>query len=388
MSQNDFTIANQGFPAFRADLNSALQALATNNSGSSEPTTFPNMWWYNSGTNIMYIRNEDNDAWIKFAELQQATNKFVLSGALQLDDGSASTPAISFDADTNVGIYRGGTDILTFVTAGTDALTIDANQNLLVGKTTADVGATAGIELYAQADKLAVTRASGVTASFNLLTDDGTIVDFKKDGSPVGSINTEGSRLAIGTGDVGLKFDSGLNQLIPFDISSNAVNDDVITLGRSTSRFKNLYLSGGVYLGGTGSANLLSDYESGTFTPAFNSDSSPYPTVNYSVRTGTYTKIGNVVYYSIAIITSSVSGGSGNLTVSGLPFTTSGEHGLTVAFNFGWTANATTGVLALNNQTYLRLFRDASANSLNQVSDIHHTTGNVYLTVNGVAKVN
>ena len=91
MSQNDFTIANQGFPAFRADLNTALQALATNNSGATAPsTTFANMWWYETDTNILYIRNEDNDAWIKFAELDQTNDKFVLSGTLQLDDGSLS----------------------------------------------------------------------------------------------------------------------------------------------------------------------------------------------------------------------------------------------------------------------------------------------------------
>ena len=47
MSQNDFTIANQGFPAFRADLNSALQALASNSSGTSAPsTTFANSFFY------------------------------------------------------------------------------------------------------------------------------------------------------------------------------------------------------------------------------------------------------------------------------------------------------------------------------------------------------
>ena len=113
MSQNDFTIANQGFPAFRADLNSALQALASNNSGATEPSTmFSNMWWYDSANNIMYIRNEDNDAWIKFAELDQTNDKFVLSGTLQLDDGTVSAPALTFNSDTNMGIYRGGTDIL------------------------------------------------------------------------------------------------------------------------------------------------------------------------------------------------------------------------------------------------------------------------------------
>ena len=35
----------------------------------------------------------------------------------------------------------------------------------------------------------------------------------------------------------------------------------------TTFRFKDLYLSGGVYLGGTGSANQLDDYEEGTWTP-------------------------------------------------------------------------------------------------------------------------
>ena len=130
MSQNDYTIANQGFPAFRADLNSALQAIATNNSGDTEPSTmFANMWWYDSANNILYIRNEDNDAWIKFAELDQTNDKFVLSGTLQLDDGTVSAPALTFNSDTNMGLYRGGTDILKFVTAGTDAITIDASQN-------------------------------------------------------------------------------------------------------------------------------------------------------------------------------------------------------------------------------------------------------------------
>ena len=134
MSQNDFTIANQGFPAFRADLNSALQALASNSSGTSAPsTTFANMWWYDSANNIMYIRNEDNDAWIKFAELDQTNDKFVLSGTLQLDDGTVSAPALTFNSDTNMGIYRGGTDILKFVTAGTDRLTILADGKVGIG---------------------------------------------------------------------------------------------------------------------------------------------------------------------------------------------------------------------------------------------------------------
>ena len=55
------------------------------------------------------------------------------------------------------------------------------------------------------------------------------------------------------------------------EFSNNAVRpwkdgarvDATVDLGVSAHRFKDLYLSGGVYLGGTGSANYLDDYEEG-----------------------------------------------------------------------------------------------------------------------------
>ena len=39
MAQHDYIIANQGFPSFRSDLNNGLNAVVTNNSGNSEPST-------------------------------------------------------------------------------------------------------------------------------------------------------------------------------------------------------------------------------------------------------------------------------------------------------------------------------------------------------------
>jgi len=190
MSQNDFTLANQSFPAFRADLNSALQALASNNSGGSAPsTTFANMWWYDSSNNIMYIRNEDNDAWIKFAELDQANDKFVLSGTLQLDDGTVSAPALTFNSDTNMGIYRGGTDILKFVTAGTDAITINASQQTtfagnidVTGTVTADGLTTIGATVEASP-----LRLQSNDTSVNLGESIGDIEFYSNDSSGGGS---------------------------------------------------------------------------------------------------------------------------------------------------------------------------------------------------------
>ena len=77
MSQHDMNIANQGFPATRADINNALQAIATNNSGTSAPsTTFANQWFYNESTNKLFIRNEANSAFIEVATLDQTNNEW------------------------------------------------------------------------------------------------------------------------------------------------------------------------------------------------------------------------------------------------------------------------------------------------------------------------
>ncbi len=64
-SQHDYVLADNPGAAFRADLNSALQAIVTNNSAATEPaTTFSNMWWYDTSTGLLKRRNNANDAWI------------------------------------------------------------------------------------------------------------------------------------------------------------------------------------------------------------------------------------------------------------------------------------------------------------------------------------
>jgi hypothetical protein len=79
MAQNDMNIANQGFPAFRADLNDQLEALVTNSSGATAPaTTFPHQWWLDTSTtpSTLRQRNAANDAWIVVGLLNQSTNTF------------------------------------------------------------------------------------------------------------------------------------------------------------------------------------------------------------------------------------------------------------------------------------------------------------------------
>ena len=64
----------------------------------------------------------------------------------------------------------------------------------------------------------------------------------------------------------------------------------------------------------------MNDYEEGTFTPSLGA-SSANPSVGYSTRSGYYIKVGGLVTVWIAITLSSISGGSGNVLINGMPFT-------------------------------------------------------------------
>ena len=75
---------------------------------------------------------------------------------------------------------------------------------------------------------------------------------------------------------------------------------------------------GGICFGtDTAAANALDDYEEGTFTPAVSQGIS---SVAYTTQTGSYTKIGNLCHVVIHIHTSSGTGNSARVEISGLPF--------------------------------------------------------------------
>ena len=64
---------------------------------------------------------------------------------------------------------------------------------------------------------------------------------------------------------------------------------------------------------------VLNDYEEGTWTPTWGSLGTA-PTCTYVAQHGAYTKIGRVVHITCYVETTAASGGSGILTIAGLPF--------------------------------------------------------------------
>ena len=97
MAQHDYVIANQGFPAFRSDLNDALSAVVSNNSGASAPsTTYAYQLWYDTGNNQWKMRNADNDAFITLATFNQSND------TVNFIDSAVSVAGISTSASGTV----------------------------------------------------------------------------------------------------------------------------------------------------------------------------------------------------------------------------------------------------------------------------------------------
>jgi len=146
MTQADFTIANQTFPNTRTELNTSLQALATNSAGNSAPsTTFPNQWWFDSDGNILYMRNKDNDAWVSIltigatSDLQTITTDLISEvtsaagvtiDSLLIKDGKIANlmNATLSAADMGVGVHIKSADSgMGSVNANADELIIEGS---------------------------------------------------------------------------------------------------------------------------------------------------------------------------------------------------------------------------------------------------------------------
>ena len=102
--------------------------------------------------------------------------------------------------------------------------------------------------------------------------------------------------------------------------------------------------SKGVYLGVTSAtaANLLDDYEEGTFTPTLVA-ASVSGSISYSAQLGRYIKTGDNVYISIRLITTGIASNSGNIHIAGLPFTAHASNSAEAYAGYAAGLNITAG---------------------------------------------
>ena len=198
-----------------------------------------------------------------------------------------------------------------------ESMRINASQHLLIGKT-ADDNTTTGTVIHDNGF-MSISRSANIAMILDRSSNEGEILRLTEAGTERGSLHINGDRMLIDSaGDAsGLRFDAG--SYTPFKNGSAA--NGTVDLGFSAGRFKDLFLSGGVYLGGTGAANKLSDVEGGAWVPVL-SKTGTAPTYS-AIGSGigaTYIKIGSSVTVWFDINYDMSNAGSGDAFISGLPF--------------------------------------------------------------------
>ncbi len=173
----------------------------------------------------LYYSNSD-------AATQSNTNRS--SGEIKFENTttSSATSTIKFG-----GYVKGST---TF----TERMRIDSSGNVLVGKTSADDFSSAGVQIV-PAGQITTSIGGDAALKLNRGTNDGNIIELNKAGLLVGSIGTRATYLTVGSGDIGLLFNSGSNRIQPENVDTGALTDNLVDLGYSGARFKDIYATNG-----------------------------------------------------------------------------------------------------------------------------------------------
>jgi hypothetical protein len=134
--------------------------------------------------------------------------------------------------------------------------------------------------------------------------------------------------------------------------------------------------SKGIYLGVTSAtaANLLDDYEEGTWTPTYVSGLGSFGSITYLGQSGYYTKIGRIVQITFNISTNAITVGtaSADVRISGLPFSisSSGATGGAAVFGTAWGGDNPSFVALESGNSYLNLNYRTTSNGNLTASDV------------------
>ena len=206
MAQADQQIQNATGSDVRADLNNNFDALFSNNSGASEPsTTTAFMWWADTNNDALKIRNAADSAFITVGTLS-ATNLGLavnaspaFTGNVTIPAGTVSSLPLSFTGDTNTGFFKNSANDFSIVTDGTRRAHFDSN-----GITIRDRKALR-LRDTSNSNFIAIQAPSDVTSDITLTlpNSDGNANDvLQSDGS--GNLSFAALPQAVPTGSVHL----------------------------------------------------------------------------------------------------------------------------------------------------------------------------------------
>jgi hypothetical protein len=218
--------------------------------------------------------------------------------------------------------------------------------------------------------------------------------------SIINALTASGGGVAISgdaTGNLALQ--SAGNTAVTINTSQGVQFKNTIGVGDATPSTSGAGITFPTTQSASTDANTLDDYEEGTFTPVYTPGSGSFTTLTYFAQTGKYTKIGNIVYFSINVFTNSVTVGTatGELSIGGLPFTSDSTSQFHQAVSLGrvyrW-ANAISNMRAYvsingTSVVFANMATNSASSSNVQVSDMTTGANTAYncLDISGCYKI-
>ena len=247
----NYTIENASGANVRTDLNNVLAAIQSSNSKSSDLSTsqcVAGMLFLNTTSDILKIRNSSNNGFTEIGNIDTANLGLLprsggtMTGQFLADDSnSASAPAISFDTDSDLGLFRKSANIMGFSSGGTEQMLFDANGITLQLQNEIRF-ADANSSNYV-AVKSSTTVSSNIT--FSLPTTDGSNGQaLKTDGSgnlsfgSIASTDVTGALFTLGSTSVSrgntITALAGMHQIAP-------ASNNNYSLGTASLRWSNIF---------------------------------------------------------------------------------------------------------------------------------------------------
>jgi hypothetical protein len=259
---------------------------------------------------VGFIDYDHADNSLRFATSATERGRFdssgnLLLGATSVQGGTANTLQIADGSSARLLLQNTGGGRTYGFFAGTDGKLGLYDYSASAQRLAVDTSGKFGIGTASPTRNLEISdTTSGATTGIRLVgaNNGSQVIEFADtDDVNVGYITYDhtNNRMVFRAGD---------NQQVYVDGSGSLL---LGTTSNGSAGNGDLVVNGGIFLGGTGTANKLDDYEEGTWTPALDS-------LNSSNASGDYTKIGNVCTAKFKI---SSDGSGSNINITGFPFT-------------------------------------------------------------------
>jgi len=226
-----------------------------NNDLDGDPLTAGAMY-FNTTTNVLRIYS--GSAWVNaITEVVDDTTP-LLGGNLDVNGNSIVSAS---GVDINITPGGGGAAVVisgldypsTDGTAG-QFLKTDGAGNLSFDTVSTDLVADTTPQLGGNLDlngNQITESTNGTMVVLDRTTSNGLALEIKDDGNSVGGIGVDTDFLTIGMGDSGMLFGGGGSSIMPYRLDTGAPTSNIISLGNPSYKWRDLYLSGSLYVDGT-----------------------------------------------------------------------------------------------------------------------------------------